>query len=78
MPCRVPKKRFSCGAPQNLTKNQNLFSPRPKGGLGRALLSVLNADFITLHHRVPLQIRNYNEKDMPLCSMSFKILWQEY
>ena len=22
MPCRVPKKRFSCGAPQNLTKNQ--------------------------------------------------------
>ena len=27
MPCRVPKRRFSCGAPQHLTKN--LF----KGGL---------------------------------------------
>ena len=24
MPCRVPKRRFSCGAPQHLTKNQNL------------------------------------------------------
>ncbi len=23
MPCRVPKRRFSCGAPQHLTKNQN-------------------------------------------------------
>lgn len=22
MPCRVPKRRFSCGAPQHLTKNQ--------------------------------------------------------
>ena len=21
MPCRVPKRRFSCGAPQHLTKN---------------------------------------------------------
>ena len=26
MPCRVPKRRFSCGAPQHLTKN-------PKKGL---------------------------------------------
>ena len=24
MPCRVPKRRFSCGAPQHLTKNQDL------------------------------------------------------
>lgn len=23
MPCRVPKRRFSCGAPQHLTKNQS-------------------------------------------------------
>ena len=23
MPCRVPKRRFSCGAPQHLTKNLN-------------------------------------------------------
>ena len=23
MPCRVPKRRFSCGAPQHLTKNHN-------------------------------------------------------
>ena len=22
MPCRVPKRRFSCGAPQHLTKNR--------------------------------------------------------
>ena len=26
MPCRVPKRRFSCGAPQHLTKNQNTVS----------------------------------------------------
>lgn len=25
MPCRVPKRRFSCGAPQHLTKNPFLF-----------------------------------------------------
>ena len=28
MPCRVPKRRFSCGAPQHLTKNPNLFMKR--------------------------------------------------
>lgn len=26
MPCRVPKRRFSCGAPQHLTKNQEKSS----------------------------------------------------
>lgn len=27
MPCRVPKRRFSCGAPQHLTKNPNKHIP---------------------------------------------------
>ena len=25
MPCRVPKRRFSCGAPQHLTKNLIIY-----------------------------------------------------
>ena len=25
MPCRVPKRRFSCGAPQHLTKNLSFY-----------------------------------------------------
>ena len=29
MPCRVPKRRFSCGAPQHLTKNP-YFLPFPQ------------------------------------------------
>ena len=32
MPCRVPKRRFSCGAPQHLTKNRN----RPPDGVTEA------------------------------------------
>ena len=27
MPCRVPKRRFSCGAPQHLTKNLFFIKP---------------------------------------------------
>ena len=32
MPCRVPKRRFSCGAPQHLTKNQSFFFLRKGPG----------------------------------------------
>ena len=36
MPCRVPKRRFSCGAPQHLTKNLYFPGggrpPPPSGG----------------------------------------------
>lgn len=30
MPCRVPKRRFSCGAPQHLTKNPFLDIKNPR------------------------------------------------
>ena len=32
MPCLVPKRRFSCGAPQHLTKN--LYFPTEGGSCG--------------------------------------------
>ena len=34
MPCRVPKRRFSCGAPQHLTKNQKKMTRRTTYGQG--------------------------------------------
>ena len=38
MPCRVPKRRFSCGAPQHLTKNLFFVASKKKKFLAVILL----------------------------------------
>ena len=40
MPCRVPKRRFSCGAPQHLTKNLKKDRRKCDGLLKTQLFSV--------------------------------------
>ena len=43
MPCRVPKRRFSCGAPQHLTKNlKNGAGDRNRTGTDISIRRILS------------------------------------
>ena len=68
MPCRVPKRRFSCGAPQHLTKNlilametwgkkyQALLSEEKKKSPVMNLSSFLTGDFCHLSMRGEISV----------------------
>ncbi len=49
MPCRVPKRRFSCGAPQHLTKNQKKSEKRQQF----QFLSPIHRNFCNVTWKVP-------------------------
>ena len=59
MPCRVPKRRFSCGAPQHLTKN-----------LKKAKVSALIPRAVSPMAAKPLE----QERWQPICNIKKDLL----